>query len=189
MHSEIVEILTNAHRMMEHVLTLIRLQADMLHPQTHNDEFVFLQKAIAYMHNYPGLIHHPAEELILHRLENHAPDTHPLCLKLLEQHKQFNIVETTLITYAGQAQQGDKAACELIKELGNTYCMEQFEHTGCEDKEMLPEAIRWLSTEDWLEIGCRSNLKMDPLGNPEILSRYNNLYDYIMATDLNLEIH
>ena len=142
MHIHIVETLTTAHRMMEHVLTLIRLQVDMLQPLTKNEEFVFLRKAVGYMHNYPGLIHHPAEEMISERLKHYLPGAAPLCLKLGEEHKQFNVLET-----------------------------------------------EWLSKDDWLDIGCKSNLDMDPLSNPVILKHYDNLYDYIMSTSLNLGVH
>lgn len=189
MHKHIVESLSIAHRMMEHVLTLIRLQVDMLHPLTKNEEFVFLRKAVGYMHNYPGLIHHPAEEMISERLNHYIPDTAPLCLKLAEEHKQFNVLETTLLEYLNQGENGDKGACQLIKELGNTYCAEQFNHIDSEEHDMFPQAIKWLSEDDWLEIGCKSNLDMDPLSNPVILKHYDNLYDYIMSTSLNLEIH
>jgi len=174
---------------MEHVLTLIRLQVDMLHPVTKSEEFVFLQKAVGYMHNYPGLIHHPAEEMISERLGKYLPDSSPLRLKISDEHKQFNILETTLLEYLDQGKKGDKGACQLVKELGSTYCAEQFNHMECEENEMFPQAVKWLSADDWLDIGCKSNLDMDPLSNPAILKHYNNLYDYIMSTRLNLEIH
>ena len=189
MHSKIVESLTSAHRMMEHVLTLIRLQGDMLHSKTRSEEYVFLQKAIGYMHNYPGLIHYPAEEFIFERLQHTEPDLTQLCMQLTEQHNEFNVMETTLFEYINQAQRGEMGARELIQKLAITYCSEQFEHIALEEKDILPQAVALLTTDDWLDIGCKSNLEMDPLGNPDILKRYDNLYDYIMLSDLNLTYH
>ena len=189
MHSKIVETLKNAHRMMEHVLTLIRLQADMLHPRTRSDEYAFLQKAIGYMHTYPGLIHYPAEEQIFVRLQNSTPETSQLCLRLTEQHIEFNNLETTLFGYINQAQKGDMGVHELIKKSANTYCMEQFDHITMEDKVLLPQAVALLTVDDWLDIGCKSNLAMDPLGDPDTLKHYDNLYDYIISTDPNLKAH
>ncbi len=182
-------MLTNAHRIMEHVLTLIRLQADMLHPLTKGNELAFLQKAIGYMHNYPGLIHHPAEELIFERLRNHAPDTLQLCTKLTEQHKQFSILEITLLEYISQAQKGDKNVCLLIKKLSNTYCLEYVDHISIEENDLLPRAIVLLQKNEWLDIGYKSNLNRDPMSNPSILKHHDNLYDYIMSTNLNLKTH
>jgi len=189
MYSKIVEALKNAHRMMEHVLTLIRLQADMLHPKTRQEEYVFLKKAIGYMHHYPGLIHYPAEELIFRHLLQSARDSTHLCIKLTEQHNEFNILEATLFKYIRQAQHGETAVRELIQKLINTYCTEQSEHIIMEEEEIFPQAINLLGADDWLDIGCKSNLEMDPLGNPDVLSHHESLYDYIMSLDLNLRSH
>lgn len=189
MHAKFVELLTDAHRMMEHVLTVIRLQADMLNSHSGAEELAFLQKAIGYMHNYPGLIHHPAEDLIFERLQIRSGDASQLCTKLTEQHKQFAILEITLLEYVGQAQEGDQGACELIKKLGNTYCAEHFDHLSVEDNDLLPLAISVLTEEDWLDIGYKSNLDMDPLSNPDLLKHHDSLYDYIMSTNPNLNAH
>lgn len=189
MHSKIVETLTNAHRMMEHVLTLIRLQADMLHPKTRQEEYIFLQKAIGYMHHYPGLIHNPAEELIFMHLLDSARDSTQLCIKLTEQHNEFNIIETTLFRYIREAQRGEVSARELIQKLVDTYCTEQSEHMIMEEEEVFPLAINLLGMDDWLDIGYKSNLEMDPLGDPDVLRHHESLYDYIMSLDLNLRSH
>ena len=189
MHTKIVENLTVAHRMMEHVLTLIRLQADILHREMEAEEFEFLRKAIGYMHNFPGLIHHPAEELIAERLQKQAPGILELCIRLADQHKQFNILEITLLKYIKQAQNGDEHAHGLIKKLCNTYCMEYFNHIAVEEKELLSRAISFLKTKDWLDIGMNTNLAMDPLADPNILKLHENLYDYILSTDPNLKSH
>ena len=189
MYIRIAEMLASAHRMMEHVLTLIRLQADMLHSETDAKELTFLQKAIAYMHNYPGLIHHPAEELIFERLQNLAPDTTPLCTKLTEQHRQFSILEIALLAYIAQAQQGDKGICGLIKKLSSTYCVEHVDHLSLEENDLLPQAGAFLTRNDWLDIGYKSNLDMDPLANPDVLRHHESLYDYIMSTDPSLKAH
>ena len=175
--------------MMEHVLNLIRIQADMLHPKTEMNELAFLQKAIGYMHNYPGLIHHPAEELIFERLQNHAPDAEQLCIKLTDQHKQFSILEITLLEYISQAQEGDLGAFELIKKLSSTYCVEHVDHIAVEENDLLPQAVSSLTTDDWLDIGYKSNLDMDPLANPDILQHHESLYDYIMSSNPSLKAH
>lgn len=189
MQSKIVELLTNAHRMIEHIITLIRLQADMLHRETEAQELAFLQRAIAYMNNYPGLIHHPAEEMIFDHLVKKRSDALQLCAKLVDQHKEFSILETTVLEYIGQAHCGNKDAFELIKKLSDTYCREHADHLALEENEMLPRAISVLAPDDWRDVACRSNLHMDPLGNVDVLKNHDNLYDYIMSTNPNLKPH
>ena len=189
MHSKIAESLTVAHRMMEHVLTLIRLQADILHDDTETEEFVFLHKAIGYMHRFPGLIHQPAEELIAERLKHHAPDTLELCIKLADEHKQFNILEIMLIKNIKHALEGNKSVAARIKILCNSYCDKYFNHIAIEEKELLSKAVSFLTTNDWLDIGFKANLAMDPLANPNTLKQHGNLYDYIMSSNPDLKGH
>ena len=161
----------------------------MLHSRTRPEEYLFLRKAIGYMHNYPGLIHHPAEELIFTCLRQSVPDCAALCMQLTEQHNEFNILETTLFGYIDHAQRGEMACRELLKKLTNTYCMDQFEHITLEEDEILPKAVACLTPDDWRNIGCQSNLQLDPLGDPDILKHYDSLYDYITAIDINLQSH
>lgn len=189
MHSKIVAPLKNAHRMMEHVLTLIRLQVDMLHAKTRQEEFIFLQKALDYMQNFPSLIHHATEELILDRLRSRVPHYSELCKKLTNQHRQFHIMETRLLEFINQAERGDSSVLEPLKKLTHDYCMAQSDHILMEEQEMLPKAVASLTQDDWLDIGCQSNLQIDPLADPDIVKHYDNLYDYIMSTSPSRKSH
>lgn len=189
MHNHVIRSLRNGHKMMEHVLTLIRLHLDMLGPQPDADQFKFLQNAIAYMHLYPGLIHHPAEELMFERLVSRAPHTQAMCGRLEEQHAMFKMMESSMLERLREAQmqQADVLAC--IREVGGAYCLTHAEHIAAEEGEVLPEAMNWLAPEDWSEIGEKSLFHIDPLSNPRILADYDNLYDYLMEEGINFTRH
>lgn len=189
MHEKIIEALTSAHRTMKHVLTLVRVQVDMLHPEAERTQFEFLHNAIGYMHNYPGLVHHPTEELIFERLVRFAPQTGPLCARLIEQHKTFKEQEAAMLSHIRSAQSGDGAACGRIREIGVAYCDAHADHIDGEESEALPRALDCLLVADWREIGAKSHFETDPLGDPKTLARYGSLYDYIMAASVNFSRH
>lgn len=179
---EILEALTAAHRMMKHMITLIRVQIDILYPAADGMQFEFLDKAIGYMSKYPGLVHHPAEELIFARLLRYSPQTRQLCDHLTEQHNVFSNEEAAMLENLPRARIGDDEACRHIKEIGLTYCAQHVSHIDDEEERALPEAADWLQASDWREIGEKTNFAIDPLSDPKAVARHASIYDFIMAT-------
>ena len=190
MHSkEIVQALSDTHRRMEHVLTLVRLQVDSLQPANDTAGCRFLKNAFGYMHNYPGLVHHPTEEIIFTRLTAHAPETHALCNRLTKQHAEFGRQETSLMRHIRNLQSGETSAYRHAKELGLAYCAAHADHIRSEEVDLIPQALKWLPEEDWKDIGARSQKMIDPLLEWHALKRYNNLYDYLMEANGHFDVH
>lgn len=189
MQQTILEALTTSHRTMKHMITLIRVQVDLLHPNAESAQFEFLNRAIAYMRNYPGLVHHPAEELIFERLIRYSPEAQALCAELTEQHNTFSAREAEILDGLPRARAGDDAACEHIKELGLAYCTDHVGHIDDEEEKALPQAATWLREDDWREIAAKTNFAIDPLSDPKAVARYDSIYDFIMATEGNVVGH
>jgi hemerythrin-like domain-containing protein len=180
MQHEIARDLIDAHRNMERVLTLIQLQVDSLRSGTDADGFLLLGNAVGYMSNYPGVIHHPTEELIFGRLITVAPQTRSLCVRLHDQHEVFQQQESVLLRRIRSAQGGDLEACRDIKRVGSAYCAEHANHIRSEELDMFPQAIKWLNTYDWDQIGESARAVIDPALEANDLKQYDNLYDYLM---------
>ena len=174
---------------MEHVLTLIRVQIDILHPESVPEQYVFLRRAMGYMHTYPGLIHHPAEELIFERLVAYAPQAGPLCDRLSKEHTLFADEETAIFGHIANAEQGDGASWRQIRERGAEYCVMHSGHINDEESKALSQAVNWLSPRDWRNIGEQCRFEHDPLSNPAVLGAYESLYDYIMAENVSFDRH
>lgn len=188
-HKEIVEALSDTHRRMEHVLTLVRLQVDALQPGNDIAGCRFLKNAFGYMHNYPGLVHHPTEEIMFTRLVARAPEAQTLCTQLTEQHKDFGRQETTLMRHLRNLQSGEVSAYRHTKELGAAYCTAHAGHIRSEEVDLIPQAVKWLPEEDWREIGAHSRQMIDPLLEWHALKKYNNLYDYLMEANGHFDVH
>lgn len=71
---------------MERVLTLIRFQLDSFTGLADIQGLALLHTAFGYMRGFPGLAHHPAEEILLARLPGHRADSAAACEKLTQQH-------------------------------------------------------------------------------------------------------
>jgi hemerythrin-like domain-containing protein len=189
MQHEIARDLIDAHRNMERVLTLIQLQVDSLKPGADAEGFQLLGNAVGYMRNYPGVIHHPTEELIFGKLVMNAPDTRLLCVRLHDQHENFREQEEVLLRRIRNAQAGDLDACRDIRRIGTAYCAEHANHIRSEELDMFPQAIKWLNAYDWDQIGESARLIIDPTLGRNDLKQYDNLYDYLMNAGRNFDLH
>lgn len=173
---------------MERVLTLIRMQVDSLQEGQDSAGFLLLSNAIGYMRDFPGVIHHPVEDLIFTRLVQHAPEIRAVCARLHDQHLNFRRREATLLRRIRSAQDGDAEACREVKRIGTAYCTEHANHIRSEEVEVFPQAEHWLEASDWAEIREQSKLITDPLQDRD-LQQFDNLYDYLMTAGRNFNVH
>jgi hemerythrin-like domain-containing protein len=165
---------------MERVLTLLRLQADSLHTGDDPIQLTLLGNSVVYMRNYPGVNHHPTEDIILDMLKTYA---RPLCDAILERHRSFGSQETELLRCIRNVQGGDTDACQEVRKLGAAYCADNFSHIHDEETELFPLAVRQLSAKDWHEVETRSRAMTDPDLERNELKRYDNLYERLMSLD------
>ncbi len=187
--SEVIQSLCDEHRNIERVLLLIRFQADCLQGTHDLQGFELLTNAIGYMHNYPGVTHHPCEEIMLARLSAVNPSVVSLCSQVAEQHKSFAQQESSMLRLIREAQAGDAGACIQLKEIGVSYCKEQAKHITSEEAELFPLAGEYLSDADWQEIAARSEAIIDPIFGKGILQHYQSLYDYLMSYKADIGVH
>ena len=140
-----------------------------------------LNNAIGYMQNYPGVSHHPTEEVIIAKLLVRAPDSRALCTQLSDQHRRFGRSEVTMLHKLRGAQGGDEQACREAKDMGTAYCTEHASHIHNEERELFPQAIRWLDGADWEAVADHSRSMLDPVFARKELKRFDNLHDYLMT--------
>lgn len=182
---EITRSLTDGHRNMERVLTLIRFQLDSMREEEGGEppNFKLLGNAFVYMRDYPGVNHHPVEEMIFDKLVGYVPEHRLVCSQLTGQHKSFGGREEGLIQHIRRARLGDEMARRHVKDLGIAYCAEHSSHIRSEEVDVLPGATRWLTPTDWQEVARRSRATIDPGLEQRELKRYDNLYDRLMMEE------
>ncbi len=185
-HREIIRGLTDGHRNMERVLTLVRFQLDSMRegdeaqPQPN---YRLLANALVYMRDFPGVSHHPVEEMISDKLVGYAPEHRLVCSQLTAQHRSFGQREEALLQYIRRSRLGDEMAQRHVKDLGVAYCAEHASHIRSEEVEVFPGATRWLTPTDWQDVARRSRATIDPALEQRELKRYDNLYERLMAED------
>lgn len=177
----ITQALTAAHRNMERVLTLIHLKLDTLHETQQESKFQLLTNAISYMQNYPGVSHHPTEDIIVAKLAERAPEHRGFCTQLSDQHQRFSRWEIIMLHKLRGAQAGDAEACREVQAIGKSYCTEHASHIHTEEKELFPRALQFLNAADWDTVADHSRAALDPVFARKELRRFDTLHDYLMA--------
>ena len=176
--------LTDGHRNMERVLTLVRFQLDSIRDgEPGRVDLKLLGNALIYMRNYPGVNHHPVEEMIFEKLKGYAPEHGIACAQLTGQHRIFGERETGLLHHIRRARLGDEMSRRHVKDLGTAYCADHSSHIRSEETEVFPGAVRWLTPLDWQQVARRSRETIDPELQERELKRYDNLYDRLMQED------
>ncbi|MDE2234298.1 MAG: hemerythrin domain-containing protein [Gammaproteobacteria bacterium] len=189
MRPEVIQSLYDEHRNIERVLLLIRFQSETLQGTNDLQAFELLNNAIGYMHNYPGVTHHPCEEIILARLPALHPPSNRLCEEIKEQHKRFANQEIAMLRLIREAQSGEAQSCRELKQVATEYCAQQAKHIISEESELFPLADQHLKDQDWQEVYRRSKSVIDPIFGQGALQHYQSLYDYLMSSKAAQSIH
>jgi hemerythrin-like domain-containing protein len=189
MRMTIIRSLTKDHEIMQAILSMIRLQIELLSADFDENQFKFLRNAMVYMSLYPGAAHHPSEELIFEILIKRRPGINSICEDLIRQHKLFRSIETEIVNELDFFKNGDTDAFSRIKVRGAYYCEEHIWHVDLEDKVIFPAAVDKLGSTDWSNVSEKIDLESSPSNNVNIFKNYGTLYDFIMESDLSLKRH
>ncbi|MBY0508602.1 MAG: hemerythrin domain-containing protein [Rhodospirillaceae bacterium] len=108
---------------------------------------------VAYFEGYPAIYHHPAEDVIYGHLLCHVPTFGERIFALLKDHEQLaghtghvrSVLEITDIhDPAGRRR--------IIDEVGD-FIADERRHMSAEEQSFFPNAARYLTTEQWAEVG------------------------------------
>lgn len=179
MHHRILDQLDQDHHNISRVLALLRLQSDFLGPRDEQG-LTLLRNAVNYLYQYPGLLHHPLEELIFDRVVAAEPSMADLAAKIKEEHVTGRRLEEELLACFIRLRQAGGDLRPELQALISRYLAYYREHMQAESAELLPLAGDLLQDRQWQEIEDKSPLSDDPIFYAQNLVRFENLYDALM---------
>lgn len=179
MHRLITDRLLLDHRNIGNVLTLMRMQLDILRPQDAKG-FALLSNATNYLIHYPGVLHHPLEEVMFDRVADQEPGAGSVQRRLREEHSHLTTSATGLVARIGLQQLSAEPNITELRDTGIAYILAYGDHISFEEREVLPLALDTLSAQQWFDIRSKMAWEDDPLFNRDTLSLYDNLYDALM---------
>ncbi len=176
-----IGIIRDEHRSLGAVLHGMLYLARQIREHAMKPPFDVLGAMVYYIDAFPERFHHPKEDEYLFKLllARH-PQAGPLVDQLQAEHRtgadKIRMLEQALARY----QQGGDAEAAPFLAAVEDYATFHWQHMGCEEKELLPLAEKYLTTGDWQAIDAAFSGNTDPLFGEAPTEDYRNLFRRIV---------
>jgi hemerythrin-like domain-containing protein len=143
--------------------------------------FPLLKAMLHYIREFPEALHHPKEDAYLFsRLRQRTPEFDDTLAELERQHQEGHEVvahlERTLASYEADPAGGLPVFAAAVER----FAASQWAHMSLENKVVLPAAQRYLTAEDWAEIGVAFASNGDPRFGVDTDDEFRLLYARIL---------
>lgn len=142
-------------------------------------DFDLMRDVMFYMTRYPDHIHHPLEDLVIHKLVEHDPSARELGESILREHKGLAEKGQTFLDMLVQVTDGEIVLRDEIEAAGRDYVGFLRAHMEKEDEQLFPLAEKTLTHRDWSEISKAIEHRHDPVFGPIVDDQFRALYDFI----------
>ena len=118
---------------------------------------------LSYLQEFPLRLHHPKEEIYLHRkLRERDPDCDALLREVEAQHvTEHALVDETLARLTA-AEAGEPGAADALTSTVLVLAEAVWQHIGLEERSVLPKARQYLQEVDWEEMAAAFEANDDP---------------------------
>jgi hemerythrin-like domain-containing protein len=159
-------IIEDEHRTLAAVLHGLRFLVDEIRNGRMKPDFELFRAMVYYVDAYPERLHHPKEEDFLFRcLRARTSEADTLLDELKSDHAAgegaIRNLEKKLLAY----EFGNRF--DAFAAAADAYVAAYFVHMGKEEKQVLPLALKWLTAEDWHEVGAAFAANRDPASDPD----------------------
>lgn len=156
-------VIKDEHRSLAVVAVAMRQLVNSSQESLGDSDLTALQYMVTYLRDFPERVHHPKEELHLHRaLRLRSPDAAQLLATVESQHVQeHQQVEELGICLADIRKHGMKDLPRL-QGLVNALADCVLKHIGDEESHLLPLAQRCLTDADWSDVARAFAANADP---------------------------
>lgn len=144
-------------------------------------DFSVLRAIICYLDEFPERLHHPKEDAYLFarlRERTHVADS---VIDELEQYhakggQRICDLERALDRFEGGTADGLKVFSDAV----SMFAESMLDHIAREEQTLIPLARRYLSTEDWVEIGAAFGENGDPRFDAAADLDYRDLFSRVL---------
>ena len=179
MHRFVTQRLTQDHANISRVLSLMSIQLRFLSADEASG-LILLSTAANYLIHFPGLLHHPLEELMFDAVVVGSPSAACLYTRIKQEHGELAASATDLMARIGLQQLAHEPQLSELRQTGAQYILAYGDHIRFEEREIFPMALDVLKAEQWQGIRDKLVLDGDPLFSRESRTLYDNLYDALM---------
>ncbi|CDY79152.1 Hemerythrin HHE cation binding region [Caballeronia glathei] len=178
-----VQTIIREHQQLSAVVNGMRRFVDALDSGSHAPGPMVLRAMLYYVREYPEQVHHPKEDKYLFmRLRLRTNELDDVIDELEAQHVQgearVRSLERALTRYEVDGDSAIPALRKMVEEYEAFYS----DHRRLEEEVVLPAALRFLNTGDWIELDEAFGANRDPFDSSELEGDLDHLYSVIVNT-------
>lgn len=179
MHRIVTQRLIQDHANIGRVLSLMSIQLRFLDANETNG-LTLLSTAVNYLIHFPGVLHHPLEELMFDEVATGSATATDLNARLKQEHAQLTVSAMDFMARIGLQQLSHSDHIAELQQDGAKYILAYDDHIQFEERDIFPMALDVLKPEKWQGIQDKLAMEGDPLFGRESRTLYDNLYDALM---------
>lgn len=177
--SALMQRLHQDHIHITRLINILEDQVSLFH-RGKNPDYGLMLDIMHYMMNYPDIAHHAVEEMVFKKLILVRPQLKDQAQEITQQHHDLadqarkfardlqHIIDGHSILARDQIEQKARCYIKLLRE-----------HLRQEETDLLPAVTADLRERDFIEVENNMPNLTDPLGNLNLLKKYETLYHYI----------
>lgn len=176
---QILDCLQVDHRNMRQLLRILdeELQA---YDARGSADFDLMKQIMEYTLHYPGLIHHPREEMLFRRLVERDPASKVLVGDLTKDHEELARLTHRFAAALHNVAHDVELPRVLFTRLADEYVMRSRHHMEAEEEKFFPRLLAVFSDEDWADFDGLVARGCDPLFGTTIEKHYKALHQRIL---------
>ena len=177
-----LDVIHDEHQALAAMLRSMSLLVAQAHREGHAPDFAVLRAMLFYVDEFPERLHHPKEsELLFPQVRARCPELGPTLDRLDADHGHgeaaIRELEHALLAYEVLGDSRRQAFVEAM----DRYVEGYLTHMGAEEREVLPAAVKHLTTDDWTRLDAAFADNRDPLtGRHEADETFRPLFSKIL---------
>ena len=172
--TEVIAALRKEHANISQLLDILERQVAIF-DRGEAPDYGIVGAVIDYFQSYPGLYHHPKEDLVYQKLQQRDPAAAERVGDLRKEHEEL-AARTRDFAIGVQAVLDEAQVSRVsFEEWARRFIQLQRDHMTREERFFLPAARAALTREDWEDIRARAADQDDPLFGEEVGGRYEAL--------------
>jgi hemerythrin-like domain-containing protein len=162
------------HRHYARLLDVLEKELAAFHAGDRPD-YALLRDILRYLRYFPDRFHHPREEEAFTRLAARDPQLRLPLNRLLQEHRVIAEAGDQLLWRLEQLAEDVIVSRAIVESLAATYLVYYRHHIAVEEREVLPQAARLLTADDWTAVAAAAPAGRDPLFGEDFAPRYREL--------------
>lgn len=176
-----LSIIHEEHRSLAAVVCGLRYLVRESRAKCKAPDFPMLRAMVFYLDEFPENLHHPKESAYLFaRLRERTHDADSVIEQLEQHHAGSGQRVRDLERALGQFEGGAVDGLEKLSEAVEAFAATMLDHMACEEQTLIPLACKYLSAEDWVEIGAAFGENGDPRFDAAADLVFRNLFSRIV---------